>query len=102
MDITPYFTDVATLAAFVTLCTAALRKLSWFSAWAGLKVQILSWVVAAALTVLGAVYDYGIFAGLGPISVSLFGLMAGLIANGAHDAVIRVFEYVATRVPDDR
>lgn len=50
--------------------------------------QLLSWVLALAVAYSGYALQVGIFAGVGPIWTALYGLAAGLIANGVADVTI--------------
>jgi len=63
--------------------------------------QLLSWVVALAVAFSGYALQVGIFAGVGPVWTALYGLAAGLIANGVADVTIvqSVLGALGARVP---
>ena len=100
MGIEQYFTDLLLLAGFVTLVSefifGKLLKVS------GTVAQVGSWVVAEAVTF------FGFFTGVGGILtdvtqiwvVAVYGLAAGLVANGIFDINIvkALLEFLKLRV----
>lgn len=77
-----YFYTIPALAGAVLLLTGyiktALKITGGFS-------QYLSWILSAALSLLGWMLNLGIFAGVEWYFILVYGAAAGLIANGLFD-----------------
>lgn len=78
------------LVAFSTFAAMALIVMpvtGWIKT--ALKIsggtQVLSWVVSIAIAYTGYALKLGILADAGPISTAIYGLAAGLVANGIAD-----------------
>ena len=65
------------------------------------RTQLLSWLVAVALAYAGYGLKLGLFADAGPITTALYGLAAGLVANGLADTslVQGILQAIGARVP---
>lgn len=91
-----YF-SVTALAAVVLPVTGWLKTHVLGTA----PTQLLSWIVALALAFAGYALQLGIFAGAGPIWTAIYGLAAGLTANGIADVAIvqSLLVAIGARVP---
>jgi len=91
-----YF-SVTALAAIVLPITGWVKSHVLKTA----PTQLLSWIVALALAFAGYALQLGIFAGAGPIWTAIYGLAAGLTANGVADITIvqSLLVAIGARVP---
>ncbi|RKE02307.1 hypothetical protein [Marinifilum flexuosum] len=79
IDIASYFATVPGLVSLVIIVTQFLKKLLKTE---GVKTQILSWIIALALSCVGYFLQLGIFVGAAWYWIIIYAAAAGLIANG--------------------
>lgn len=79
IDIASYFTSLSALAGLVLLVTQFAKKLIKTE---GVKTQILSWIIALVLSVIGYFIQLGIFAETAWYWIVIYAAAAGLITNG--------------------
>lgn len=84
IDVNSYFTSIAGLAGVTVLLTGWVN--THLLKWDGWKAQLLSWVVAIGLGVLGKWQGLGIFADTNWLWTAIQGIGAGLVANGLYSA----------------
>ena len=97
MDLTVYFASLAALAGLVVVVTELFENFVKNTTW----VQVISWVFAIALAFVGQFFQLGIFIGLTWYWTLIYGVAAGLVANGIFDINIvqAILEVLKIRVP---
>lgn len=86
IDLSLYFVSLAAVAAATLGLTEFVKSLvnlttSWVK-------QVVAWVIGVGLAFLGYYLQLGIFAGIEVTWVVIYGLAAGLVANGVFDIVL--------------
>jgi biotin transporter BioY len=86
MDIGNYFVSLLALVPLVVLISEFLKKTfkvekSWLK-------QVLSWVVAVVLCLVGDWLNLGMFKDFSLITTLAYGVATGLVANGVFDISI--------------
>jgi hypothetical protein len=80
MDLTPYFATFAAFVGTISLVSEGIEHLFHLD---GLAAQIRSWVLAFIVALVAHFLGLGIFGELSDIlTVALYGLGGGLVANG--------------------
>lgn len=86
IDLSTYFVSLAAVATATLGLTEFIKSLvNITSSWVK---QVVAWVVGVGLAFLGYYLQLGIFVGLDVMWVIIYGLAAGLVANGIFDIVI--------------
>ena len=79
------FGTFAAMVAIIPFVTEIFKKIPNLP---GLVIQILSWVIGVVLSLIGWKFNIGFLAGLTWYIALLYGIAAGLVANGVFDTGI--------------
>lgn len=100
---TPVDLGATVFGTFGLLALAVLPLTGWLVTALKLKgtTQLLSWAVAVALAYAGYGLKLGLFADAGPLTAGIYGLAAGLVANGLADTALvqGILQAIGARVP---
>jgi len=97
MDLVQYFQSLPLIAALIITVSEYLTR---FTKVYGLWAQIQSWAISIAIALLGYFLQLGIFEGINLLWTFIYGISAGLIANGLFDfELIKAFlELIKVRI----
>lgn len=82
VPVTDYFGSIGAVSALVIMFTALIA--TYIPVRKFLK-QLISWLIALGVSFVGWKMELGIFVGLTPVMVGVYGLLIGLVANGLAD-----------------
>ena len=80
VEISQYFVSLAVFATTVVLVTQFVLKYIKTD-----KDQLVSWLVSIGLSGVGWIFGLGMFSGLSWYWIFIYGVAAGLVANGIFD-----------------
>jgi hypothetical protein len=86
MEISSYFVSLVALVPLVVLITDFLIR--WLKVLKPWIKQVISWVIAVGLCLVGMWFDLGMFAEFTAGTTIAYGIAAGLVANGIFDMKI--------------